>query len=306
MIVALISSFAAQGDELVLPPAEFSGLAQPGTVIRWIDQDGKKHETTIGEPDGFVVKWSTDGTGHSNYARFANIEIPVEAKPGVEVLWPLRVGNSTSYVYTSEGDEYSVMITVVGTESVTVPAGTFDTYVVSYDSRATEGDWTGKGRYWWSPQVGWLVKYEWVTSNKEAESGELLGSSAVTSQVTTVDPSTLPQRIYDHVMATALSEKVGRSITSQELIGQTNPYRRKERNKALAACLIFAGDSLSGIGVRYWFMTYENRTSREARGEATKNCRYRERDFGCTCFLVDVNDENVVASDEELLARVKR
>ena len=50
---------------------------------------------------------------------------------------------------------------VEGRETITVPAGTFDCWVIVWRSRGLRSDWTGFERWWYSPQAQNYVRMEY-------------------------------------------------------------------------------------------------------------------------------------------------
>ena len=55
--------------------------------------------------------------------------------------------------------------TVEGRETITVPAGTFDCWVIVWRSRSLKGDWTGFERWWYSPEAQLYVRMEYKYGN---------------------------------------------------------------------------------------------------------------------------------------------
>ena len=119
------------------------------------------------------------------------------------------------------------------------------------------------------------------------------------------DEADVARRIYDHVMAAALGQDVAWSTTNPEKVGKQNPYRKGKRHKALAACLFVHGDAVNRIEVHSSIWGFGYPVSNRARNDVMRECRTQERDVGCTCYPIDVNDGNVVASQADLMARVK-
>lgn len=116
----------------------------------------------------------------------------------------------------------------------------------------------------------------------------------------------LAQRIYERVMTIALAQDVAWSISNPETLGKKNPYRKGKRHKALAACLILRGDAVEGLDVHSSTWGFGYPVANRAKTDVLRECRSEERSAGCTCYLIDVNDGSVVASQSELLARVSR
>lgn len=51
--------------------------------------------------------------------------------------------------------------TVEGRETITVPAGTFDCWLIVWRTRSLRSDWTGFERWWYSPQAQNFVRMEY-------------------------------------------------------------------------------------------------------------------------------------------------
>ncbi len=90
-------------------------------------------------------------------------------KERVESIWPLEVGKSVSFKFTRGGDVWDETIKVLRTERVTVPAGSFDAYVVEVHEKTVGfgGAYEGKFTNWYAPDAGFIVKqtYQWVRGN---------------------------------------------------------------------------------------------------------------------------------------------
>ena len=91
----------------------------------------------------------TDGLGDGTYSRTA-----------VENFWPLQVGRSETYnLNTSQGGR-AITLKVLRTEMVTVPAGTFFTYVIERRDRMPQDNTENVTTSWYAPSVGSVVKFQ--------------------------------------------------------------------------------------------------------------------------------------------------
>lgn len=74
-------------------------------------------------------------------------------------LWPLSVGKSVTLTRQDTRRRWQDVIRVVWTETVTVPAGRFQTLVIETQSCALGGG-HGEGTQteWWAPSPGWTVR----------------------------------------------------------------------------------------------------------------------------------------------------
>jgi hypothetical protein len=138
---------------------------KPGTVI----------ETSLGgrlrflEQDGFRC-WYRDENGaeSSRFAMLLGGDSPWLGKGGEQIrdLWPLAVGKRRWFIVdgVSSGGfptSWYETYTVAGKERVTVPAGTFDAYVIDWQEQGREGNgYTAMHRFWYAPSLGYAVRFE--------------------------------------------------------------------------------------------------------------------------------------------------
>src|SRR3546814_14024088 len=73
-------------------------------------------------------------------------------------LFPLQIGKAVSFTRRWAGEAWRDRIEVLDRERITVPAGTFDTFVLLRVSEQVNGDWRDEQRTWYAPQLGWVVK----------------------------------------------------------------------------------------------------------------------------------------------------
>jgi len=132
----------------------------------------------VTEVSGEMVTWRTNQDTISKGYR--NFVIPVlswtsnnrrsEAKTtaSADLLWPLAVGKKAQYDFQQtisrhDGTESSELsrtwtCTVEGTERVSVPAGTFDTYVVTCKRYSSSGRaWRATRKFYYAPDLGHYV-----------------------------------------------------------------------------------------------------------------------------------------------------
>jgi hypothetical protein len=78
----------------------------------------------------------------------------------VESLWPLQTGKRASTDMITQQGGRNLRWEVPRTETITVPAGTFPTYVVEKRERSSDDLYAATERWWYAPQLGFPVKYE--------------------------------------------------------------------------------------------------------------------------------------------------
>jgi hypothetical protein len=136
----------------------------PGTVIEtsvggWLQFTGQ---------EGLRCWYRTrSGTTDSRYALLLAGDSDWVEQGGDEIgkLWPLRVGKRQWFVARRLAPEQYYMswyeiYTVTGRERITVPAGTFDTYVITWEEKGRfENGFEAKSTFWYAPEVGYFVKF---------------------------------------------------------------------------------------------------------------------------------------------------
>lgn len=80
-------------------------------------------------------------------------------------LYDLPAGKPVVFIreYTRNGVlvRHRTSWVLEGRETITVPAGTFDTFILTMRSRSLTGNWTGFERWWYSPEARNYVRMEY-------------------------------------------------------------------------------------------------------------------------------------------------
>jgi len=160
----------AEGPQL--SPASFNP-PPPGTTLVW--QGTSAGEAVIKQNEGLLARWTWQGKAIERYGLVTRGDVGKHfAASDVDAFWPLVNGKSVTYLRKDGSKVWQDSLTVVGTETVVVPAGTFDAYLIQYESTARHGEWSGKLRVWYAPSLGWAVKNEYSDSTGEASYQELI------------------------------------------------------------------------------------------------------------------------------------
>ena len=140
---------------------------KPGLILRTTTGEQLRFMETNGVRCSYV-----DGNGDTRelYALFVD-GFGQAAKSNLDPLWPLRVGNRVEYdiVDTTPVQptdrfaqrHYHETFEVLRQERITVPAGTFDTFVVQREEKEIgrhHDSNVAKVTLWYAPQVGCVVK----------------------------------------------------------------------------------------------------------------------------------------------------
>lgn len=92
--------------------------------------------------------------------------------------------------------------TVEGRETITVPAGTFDCWLIVWRTRSLRSDWTGFERWWYSPQAQNYVRMEYKYGAEPLASRVLMRyrlgpaeAAAVNTAVPAVPAASAPAKV---------------------------------------------------------------------------------------------------------------
>jgi hypothetical protein len=111
-----------------------------------------------------------------------------------DYAWPLTVGTSWEYTYTRERlfdrqtEELITAAVVEREETVTVPAGTFQTFKLVYRNTRTQ---VVGGEWWYAPAVKSYVRQRfYVSAQNQGASGSVSCDIVVNDEVKTTATST--------------------------------------------------------------------------------------------------------------------
>ena len=85
--------------------------------------------------------------------------VPPSAGASLSAAAPLTF--QREYLSNNQTIVHATSWTVEGREKITVPAGTFDCWIIVWRSRSLKGDWTGFERWWYSPEAQMYVRMEY-------------------------------------------------------------------------------------------------------------------------------------------------
>ncbi|HEX6978932.1 MAG TPA: hypothetical protein VF342_06510 [Alphaproteobacteria bacterium] len=127
-----------------------------GRTVRFVDQNGKE--------------FSSHALLYAQNPKVIGNESVIAA---IDSLWPLEVGKQAeAWVYNPDWS-WKLTWKVLGRETVNVPAGSFDAWLIEH-TEASMGDYyIGKSQTWYAPEVGWNVRYRgWVEVGTRGEETE--------------------------------------------------------------------------------------------------------------------------------------
>jgi hypothetical protein len=216
---ALLLAGPGQASPVPVPPNTIVSAPNWGTGSEWHYSDGYAIKVKSVSPkqtvferldasgqwfsrQGFLRKDETSGTAtRSSIYR----TIPESAGVALSAARPLTF--QREYMSNGKLMVHASSWTVEGRETITVPAGTFDCWLIVWRTRSLRSDWTGFERWWYSPQAQSYVRMEFKYGPAPESSRVLMryhlapaagiatadvkGSAASTAQAA----SPLPQRL---------------------------------------------------------------------------------------------------------------
>jgi hypothetical protein len=119
---------------------------------------------------GYLELDSTEGTvirtvnpGYGVQPWFAACYVPgrgsqIEDPAAIDALWPLAVGKQVSWRSQRQQFEWQHRLRVARRETVTVPAGAFETWVIEHDEKGLTHDHHTVDECYYAPELGFAVK----------------------------------------------------------------------------------------------------------------------------------------------------
>jgi hypothetical protein len=118
--------------------------------------------------------------------------VPPSAGDSLSAAEPLTF--QREYLSNSQLIVHATSWTVEGHETITVPAGTFDCWIIVWRARSLKGNWTGFERWWYSPEAQMYVRMEYKYGDTPTASRVLMhytpgpGNAPVPAQASTIGP----------------------------------------------------------------------------------------------------------------------
>lgn len=175
-VAASIAAASASAQEAPLKP-----LAT-GTVFAFVTPSGDPVKITIKKMDGISIQQeqeTTQGTVSNENVGFgatlgtaSREKMTDSEREAVAGLYPLKVGNSVRSGHSGTANNGTMWtasdkLEVTGAEKVTVPAGTFDTFVI--ETKMQNDRWWGQNTCWYAPEIGYCAKRKFRSSSSSSD-----------------------------------------------------------------------------------------------------------------------------------------
>lgn len=147
-----------------LPPAPLSSLPE-GTRMMWEDlKTGKRERGVVGRPSGLILNWTWEGQPRSSVGHLCEPCAQVNpyrdwGESEFAKMYPLQVGNTVQFERRLGDIRLRDRIEVIATQRITVPLGTFNTFIIRHRVEAEGSPWRAERWSWYAPDVGWIVKF---------------------------------------------------------------------------------------------------------------------------------------------------
>ncbi len=155
--VIVSRSYVPQG--VLVTNAVQAAPFSPAPVNTFIETTADRR--VVQSVDGYKVVYEINGKRVPNEALVSeNLDTSKTTPTEFHSLWPLEVGKSTQANVDMSDGVHAVTTSVVGTETIAVPAGVFYTYVIERRDRSVSDNSENVARMWYAPSVGTIVKYD--------------------------------------------------------------------------------------------------------------------------------------------------
>ena len=158
---------------------------EAGTVFVFKRQNASDETITIRAMDGLTIQYDSETSRRKQQREAVGFAVFLDTtkqtmtesdRSLVAQLFPLKVGNKVVFFHSETGQSGSQRpvtdkAEVVSAETLTVAAGTFETFVIKTEMQ--NGDWWGKRTCWYAPEVGYCAKIKWQSVRGDDFENEL-------------------------------------------------------------------------------------------------------------------------------------
>jgi|SRR5579864_994680 len=136
-------------------------FAPPALETRYLISSGGYYQ--VASVEGMTV--TTVNASNRTYTWLAGLVYAPDQfdKASVEAIWPLEIGKTVTFAERSGRDEWCHTLSILRTEAINVPAGSFQTIVLEQrikSLRPEQGNLDVTRTYWYAPSAHWTVRKE--------------------------------------------------------------------------------------------------------------------------------------------------
>jgi hypothetical protein len=166
VVLAIGTNRPAVAEDYSLAPAEpvtiessEYALAPAGTVVTWRDLiTGKSLEERVEEAEGLMMRSRVGERRSYAYLPDPWADNENTRQDDIKPLFPLAVGKTVTLSRHPEAGLAHDTVTVLRTETLTLPMGKVATYVIHTKSEIASENWVGEATFWYAPELHWYVQ----------------------------------------------------------------------------------------------------------------------------------------------------
>ncbi|MDK9721146.1 MAG: hypothetical protein OEL53_08175 [Rhodospirillales bacterium] len=174
-LCAAVIGISASGALAQEAPVPFKAPAE-GTVLEYVRSSGKERTVTVDKVEGPVMILNGGATRYISFGPGLdkNGSITDEEIQKIAAIFPLEVGKKVTSGHTYHGRSIqgtTDTLEVLSAGEITVPAGTFKTWVIK--TSMYNAFWNGRSTCWYAPQIGYCAKTSFEDNNGDRWTQEL-------------------------------------------------------------------------------------------------------------------------------------
>jgi hypothetical protein len=149
----------APAQPVTLSPSDYA-LAPKGTVVTWRDLlTGATLEEQVGDSQGLMMQSRIGDRRSFAYLPDPWADNENTRQDDIAPLFPFDLGKKITFTRKPQAGIAHDTVEVLRTETLTLPLGKVDTYVIHTKSEMADG-WVGEATAWYAPALDWYVQME--------------------------------------------------------------------------------------------------------------------------------------------------
>jgi hypothetical protein len=152
------STTLAPAEPVTLAASDYT-LAPAGTVVTWRNLlTGETMEERIGAAQGLMMQSEIGARRSYAYLPDPWADNENTRQDDIVPLFPLEVGKKVSFTRKPKAGLAHDTVEVLRSETLTLPIGKVDTYVIHTKSEIAADGWVGESTFWYAPELDWYVQ----------------------------------------------------------------------------------------------------------------------------------------------------
>ncbi len=148
----------APAEPVTLTPSDYA-LAPKGTLVTWRNLlTNETMEERVGEAQGLMMQSQIGDRRSFAYLPDPWADNENTRQDDIAPLFPLDVGKRVKFTRQPGAGLAHDTVEVLRSETLTLPIGKVDTYVIHTKSEIAAADWVGEATVWYAPDLDWYVQ----------------------------------------------------------------------------------------------------------------------------------------------------